>query len=59
VDEPVAVEVASAAALATGATAEVTVETPAMAELSAEDKALLGRLGSGASAVGGRTDRQS
>ncbi|MFE1316961.1 MraY family glycosyltransferase [Kitasatospora phosalacinea] len=34
-------------------------EVPAMAELSAEDKALLGRLGSGATAVGPRGERRS
>ncbi|WP_033253013.1 MraY family glycosyltransferase [Kitasatospora phosalacinea] len=33
-------------------------EVPAMAELSAEDKALLGRLGSGATAVGPRGERR-
>ncbi|WP_441250249.1 MraY family glycosyltransferase [Kitasatospora sp. McL0602] len=34
--------------------AEIPAETPAMAELSAEDKELLGRFGTGASAVGHR-----
>ncbi|MFD8594117.1 glycosyltransferase family 4 protein [Kitasatospora sp. NPDC059646] len=34
-------------------------ETPAMAELSAEDKALLGRIGTGATAAGRRGDQQS
>ncbi|MFD7730755.1 MraY family glycosyltransferase [Kitasatospora phosalacinea] len=38
--------------------AEDGVEVPAMAELSAEDKALLGRLGSGATAVGPRGERR-
>ncbi|GLW69172.1 undecaprenyl-phosphate alpha-N-acetylglucosaminyl 1-phosphate transferase [Kitasatospora phosalacinea] len=33
--------------------------TPAMAELSAEDKALLGRMGTGATAVGPRGERRS
>ncbi|MFC8718407.1 glycosyltransferase family 4 protein [Kitasatospora sp. NPDC057198] len=34
-------------------------EVPAMAELSAEDKALLGRMGTGATAVGQRGDQHS
>ncbi|MFI9782515.1 glycosyltransferase family 4 protein [Kitasatospora sp. NPDC051984] len=34
-------------------------EVPAMAELSAEDKALLGRIGTGATASGRRDERQS
>ncbi|RKE21149.1 MraY family glycosyltransferase [Streptomyces sp. TLI_171] len=39
--------------------AEPVAETPAMAELSAEDKALLGRMGTGATAVGPRNEQRS
>jgi len=42
---------------ATGPEAAEAAEAPAMAELSADDKALLGRLGTGATAVGGRRER--
>ncbi|QKW21558.1 undecaprenyl/decaprenyl-phosphate alpha-N-acetylglucosaminyl 1-phosphate transferase [Kitasatospora sp. NA04385] len=38
---------------------EVDGEVPAMAELSAEDKAMLGRLGTGSTAVGQRGERRS
>ncbi|MGW4807332.1 glycosyltransferase family 4 protein [Kitasatospora sp. NPDC004272] len=56
-----------AAAAGTAVTAEVEAdgdgagtgdEAPAMAELSAEDKALLGRMGTGATAVGPRGDQR-
>ncbi|WP_345698982.1 MraY family glycosyltransferase [Kitasatospora terrestris] len=42
-----------------GAGVEAAEETPAMAELSADDKALLGRIGTGATAVGSRPDPKS
>ncbi|KJK59905.1 MraY family glycosyltransferase [Saccharothrix sp. ST-888] len=38
---------------------ETEAELPAMAELSAEDKELLGRIGTGATAVGGHGDRMN
>jgi len=41
------------------APAATAARTPAMAELSADDKALLGRLGTGASAVGSQGERRS
>ncbi|GAA1156148.1 MraY family glycosyltransferase [Kitasatospora gansuensis] len=42
----------------TAAPVEVTAGAPAMAELSADDKELLGRLGTGATAVGGRGEQR-
>ncbi|MGK4582991.1 MraY family glycosyltransferase [Kitasatospora sp. HPMI-4] len=44
---------------AAGDRARAAAELPAMAELSAEDQELLGRIGTGATAVGSRGDRKS
>ncbi|MCP2307590.1 MraY family glycosyltransferase [Kitasatospora paracochleata] len=56
--EPAVAERAEVLAETAGATVEDAPQTPAMAELSAEDKALLGRLGTGAHAVGPRVDQK-
>ncbi|PBC77782.1 UDP-GlcNAc:undecaprenyl-phosphate GlcNAc-1-phosphate transferase [Streptomyces sp. TLI_235] len=59
-EEPVAGPAAAAEALTAAAEGtEAPAETPAMAELSAKDKALLSRIGSGATALGPRSRSKS